>query len=114
RADLVVHQCEPAPVGCGVVGLERALGGLEGGHCASSSGASRLMSVRIPEKRLLHASRPSSKRGGFASGWDQIGCRVRAADRARGTQVDSHCCMIARLWSANSRSLVSSSNMGLV
>src|SRR5215471_11075007 len=82
RADLVVHQREPALVGRGVVGLERAFDGFERGHCASSFGASRLMSVRIPEKRLLHASRPSSNRGGLASGCDQIGCRVRAAAKS--------------------------------
>ena len=30
----------------------------------------------MPLKRLLARSRPSSKRGGFASGCDQIGCSV--------------------------------------
>src|SRR5260221_6522850 len=112
--DLVVHQREAASAGRGAVGLERALGGLERGHWANSFGASRLSAVTIPVKRLLAASRPSSKRGGLASDCDHSGWSVRAAAIARGTQVASHCCMIALLWSANSRSSVSSSNMALV
>src|SRR5215472_9669263 len=72
-AYLVVHQREPAPAGCGAVGLERALGGLERGHWASSFGTSRLSADRIPANRLLAASRPSSKRGGLASGCDHSG-----------------------------------------
>jgi hypothetical protein len=43
-----------------------------------------------------------------------MGWSVRAATMARGTQAASHCCRIALLWSANSRSLVSSSNIALV
>src|SRR5258708_31524259 len=113
-AYLVVHQREAAPAGRGAVGLERALGGLERGHWASSFVASRLSAVTIPVKRLLAASRPSSKRGGLASGCDHTGWSVRAAEIARGTQVASHRCMIALLWSANSRSSVSSSNMAVV
>src|SRR5215470_16927598 len=111
---LVVHQGEAAHVGRGVVGLERALRRLELGHCANSFGTSRLSAVTIPVKRLLAASRPSSNRGGLASGCDQIGCSVRAAARARGTQVVSQSAMICLLWSANSRSSVSSSNMAVV
>ena len=68
----------------------------------------------MPLKRLLARSRPSSNRGGLASGCDHSGCSVRAAEMARGTQADSHCCRIALLWSANSRSFVSSSNMAVV
>src|SRR5215813_1641262 len=114
RAYLVVHQGEAAPVGRGAVGLERALRRLERGHCANSFGTSRLSAVTIPVKRLLAASRPSSNRGGLASGCDHSGCIVRAAARARGTQVASQSAMIALLWSANSRSSVSSSNMAVV
>src|SRR5215470_19563272 len=114
RADLVVHQGEPAPVGRGAVGLERALRRLERGHCANSFGTSRLSAVTIPAKRLFAASRPSSNRGGLASGCDHSGCSVRAAAMARGTQVASQSAMIVLLWSANSRSSVSSSNIGMV
>src|ERR1700733_8151472 len=113
-ADLVVHQREPALVGGRAVGLERALGRREGAHWDSSSGVSRLRSDRIPDIRLLAWSRPSSKRGGLASGCDHSGCRVRAAEIARGTQADSQPCMICLLWAANSRSAVSSSNIARV
>ena len=86
RADLVVHQREAAPVGRGAVGLERALVDcLERGHCANSFGSSRPSEARMPLNRLLTRSRPSSNRGGFASGCDHSGCSVRAAlERARG------------------------------
>src|SRR5262249_20483308 len=114
RAHLVVHQGEAAPVGRGAVGLERALRRLERGHCPNSFGTSRLSAVTIPVKRLLAASRPSSNRGGLASGCDQIGCSVRAAVRARGTQVAGQAGMSVLLWSANSRSSVSSANMAMV
>src|SRR5258708_4256263 len=113
-AYLIVHQREAAPAGRGAVGLERALGGLECGHWDSSFGASRLSAVTIPVKRLLAASRPSSKRGGLASGCDHTGWSVRAAEIARGTQVASHCCMIALLWSANSPSSVRTPNLAAV
>ena len=46
----------------------------------------------MPLNRLLARSRPSSNRGGLASGCDHSGCSVRAAAMARGTQADSHCC----------------------
>jgi len=65
-------------------------------------------------KRVLAASRPSSNRPGLASGCDHSGCRVRAAEMARGTQVDIHCMISSRFWSANSRSLVSRWNIGTV
>src|SRR4051812_45774547 len=96
-ADLVVHEREAALVRRRVVGLERAGCGLEllRGHALSSFGVSRLMSARMPAKRLLAASRPSSKRGGSASGWDHSGCIARAAAMARGTQADSQPAMIA-------------------
>src|SRR6266542_268616 len=114
RTDLIVHQGESAHVGRRVVYLERAFRCLERGHCASSFGASRLRSDRMPLNRCLAASRPSSKRGGFASGCDQSGCSLREAAMARGTHADSHSCSWALLWSANSRSLVSNSNMAMV
>src|SRR5215470_19612009 len=113
-AYLIVHQREPAPAGCGAVGLKRALGGLERGHWASSFGTSRLSADRIPANRLLAASMPSSKRGGLASGCDHSGCSVRPAAIARGVHTDSHSRRILLLWSANSRSLVSSSNIACV
>ena len=87
-ADLVVHERDAALVGRRAVGLERALYGR--GHCASSFGVSRSRSVTMPAKRFLAASRPSSNRPGLASGCDHSGCRVRAAEMARGTQVDIH------------------------
>src|SRR6266487_4370888 len=113
-ADLIVHEGETTPVGRGVIGLERAFRRRERGHCANSFGVSRLRSARMPLNRCLAASRPSSKRGGFASGCDHSGCSVLAAVIARGTQADSHCWRSALLWSANSRSLVSSSNIAMV
>ena len=48
-------------------------GRLVAGHWVSSFGLFRLRSDRIPLKRLLARSRPSSNRGGLASGCDQIG-----------------------------------------
>src|SRR5207302_11497905 len=113
-ADLVVHQREAAPAGWGAVGLERALRRLMRRHCANSFGASRLSSDRIAANRFLAASRPSSNRGGFASGCDQSGCSLRAAAMARGTQSPSHSSRYRLLWPANSRSAVSSSNMATV
>src|SRR5208282_5101203 len=111
-AHLVVHQRETALVRRRVVGLERAVG--DGGLWASSSGMSRSRSVTMPLKRFLAASRLSSKRGGLASGCDHSGCRARTAARARGTQADIQRIISARLWSANSRSVVSRWNIGLV
>src|SRR5215469_2704939 len=113
-ADLVVHQREAALVGRRVVRLERALGGFERGHWASSFGTSRCRSVTIPANRLLAASRPSSKRGGFWSGCDHSGCILRAACSARGTQSVSHPLRTVLLWSANSRSVARSSNIARV
>src|SRR5487761_1477302 len=101
-ADLVVHQREAALVGCRAVRLERRLGGLERCHWASSFGTSRCRSPAMPANRLLAASRPSSKRGGLASGCDHRGCSARAAWMARGTQVASQPDRSALLWSANS------------
>src|SRR5690349_8079487 len=114
RPDLVVHQREPGHVRGGVVGLERALGGLERGHWPSSFGASRLTSLRMPANRFLAASSESSKRGGLASGCDHSGCSVRAAAMVRPVQVDSQPPSRPLLWSANSRSLVSRWNIGMV
>src|SRR5262249_56593657 len=111
RSDLVVHEREAALVGRGAVGLERALRRLELGHCANSFGTSRLSADTIPLKRLLAASRPSSKRGGFASGCDHSGWSTRAALMARGTQGASQPLMIDLVWSANSRSSGSRSKM---
>src|SRR5258708_2086974 len=110
-AYLVVHQREAAPAGRGAVGLERALGGLECGHWASSFGASRLIAVTIPVKRLCAASRPSSQRGGFVSGLCHTRWNARAAEIPRGTPGAIHRCMIRLVWSADSRSSVSSSNL---
>src|SRR6476661_4376291 len=112
--DLVVHQREPGHVRGGVVGLVRALGVLEGGHWASSFGASRLTSLRMPANRFLAASSESSKRGGLASGSDHSDCIVRAAASARPVQVDSQLPSRPLLWSANSRSLVSRWNIGML
>jgi hypothetical protein len=68
----------------------------------------------MPLKRLFDRSSPSSNRGGLLSGCDQSGCRVRAASIERVVQSDSQSCMIALLWSANSLSAVSSSNIAVV
>src|ERR1700691_3626073 len=111
-ADLVVHQGDTGPVRGRVVGLVAALGVLVGGHWLSSFGASRFRSFRMPAKRLLAASTPSSKRGGLASGCDHSGCSVREAAMARLVQVDSQPFRISLLWSANSRALVSRGNIG--
>src|SRR5258708_16020980 len=79
-AYLAVHHGQPASAGCGVVRLERALGGLEPRYWASSFGTSGLSADRIPANRLLAASRPSSKRGGLASGCAHSGWGVRAPE----------------------------------
>src|SRR6476620_9322218 len=114
--DLIVHEGEAAHVGRGVVGPVLAFdGGFEiDAHWVSSFGSARLSWVRMPLNRDLARSRPSSKRGGLKSGWDHSGWRVRDAEIARGTHTVSHPSMIALLWSANSRSLVNSSNIAMV
>src|SRR6185437_13675118 len=113
-ADLVVHQGEATHVGRRVIRLERAL--LEGwsSHCNSSFGVGRSRSDRMPAKRFFARSRPSSKRGGLASGWDHSGCSARAAVMDFGTHSATQPFMIDLLCSANSRSLVSSSNIARV
>src|SRR5882757_661131 len=114
RADLVVHQGEAAHVGRGVVLLVRALGRLEHSHWPSSFGGVSSRSDRIALNRLLARSRPSSKRGGLASGCDHSGCSVRAAWMQRGTQVSSHCCISLRFSAPNCLSVTSRWNIGLV
>src|SRR6476661_9647462 len=101
---LVVHQGDAALVRGGVVGLERTLGGrvrrlgrLVATHWVSSFGMSRPRSARMPLNRLLARSRPSSNRGGLASGCDQIGCSSRAAVRHLGTQFESQPAMMSLL-----------------
>src|SRR4029453_12059478 len=113
---LVVHQGESAPVRCGVVGLEWARDRCfqVGGHRVNSFGSPRPSWDSMPLNRDLALSRPPSKRGGLHSGWDHSGWSVRAAEMARGTQAWSHWSRRALLWSANSRSFVSSANMGMV
>src|ERR1700722_345099 len=115
-ADLGVHQREAALVGRGAVRLERRLGGLEPGRChwLSSFGTSRWSSVTMPENRFLAASRLSSKRGGLTSVCDHSGWSLRAASMAMGTYAASHARMVALLWSANSRSVVSTANIAVV
>src|SRR5680860_824935 len=78
--DSVVHQRETPLVGRGAVGLVRTLRRcvrrfrrLVAGHWVSSFGLFRLRSDMIPLKRPLARSRPSSKRGGLASGCDHSG-----------------------------------------
>ena len=68
----------------------------------------------MPLNRDLARSKPSSKRGGLKSRWDHSVWRVREAEIASGTHVVSHPSMIALLWSANSRSLVSRWNIAMV
>src|ERR1700734_4118408 len=116
RPDLVVHQRHAALVGGGAVRLERRLGGLEPGRChwLSSFGTSRWSSVTMPENRFLAASRLSSKRGGLTSVCDHSGWSLRAASMAMGTYAASHARMVALLWSANSRSVVSRPNIAVV
>ena len=57
-------------------------------------------------------STPSNKCG-FTLMNNQVG-EIVAAVMARGTHADIHLISSSRLWSANSRSLVSSWNIGLV
>src|SRR6478735_7276682 len=104
RTHLVVHQGDAALVRGRVVGLERALGRrvrrlrrLVATHWVSSFGSFRLRSDRIPPKRLLARSRPSSNRGGLASGCDHNGDIARAATRHLGTQLESQPSMMSLL-----------------
>ena len=78
------------------------------------SGTSRCSSVRMPANRFLAASRLSSNRGGLTSVCDHSGCSLRAASMALGTHFASQPLMVALLWSANSRSVVSRPNIAVV
>ncbi len=86
----------------------------ERGHWVSSFGSLQAELGEDAAEAALGTVQPVLESRRLGVGLRPQRLQLRAAAIARGTQVDSQPCMIALLWSANSRSLVSSSNIALV